>query len=155
VSFLVSMMIIFQSISLHYSGDENTKKLLFSGTNQFIQVSNCKDNCVSIDVKDRKVTLTLKSQGESIKQKYDFSKNKVSEAQFADLLRLKIILFKKEYRKKIERRFIHLLKSEIETKIKYGIESKIKIELEEEIKTKIKPQLEEKIKSDPKSSKEL
>ncbi len=139
---LISITVFLQSISLHYIGDPAIKKFLFSGTNQFEKIEKCKDDCVSIKVDGKKITLILKSQGESVVKKYDFSKNQLSQAQFADLLRLKIILFKKEYRKKIERRFIYLLKTELESRIKGDLEEKIKKELEE----KIKKELEEKLK---------
>ena len=138
---LISITVFFQSISLHYIGDPAIKKFLFSGTNQFEKIEKCEDDCVSIKVDGKKIILILKSQGESVVKKYDFSKNQLSQAQFADLLRLKIILFKKEYRKRIERRFIYLLKAELESRIKEDLEEKIKKELEE----KIKKELEEKL----------
>jgi hypothetical protein len=139
----ISISIFFQSISLHYLGDKNVEKLLFSSTNQLQKIEQCKDDCVSIEVNKRKVKLILKSQGESVEKNYDFSKNKVSEEQFADLLRLKIILFRKEYKEKIENRFINLIKYELETKIKSELEIKMKADLEE----KINLELEKKVKS--------
>jgi len=148
---LISLSILFQTISLHYVGDKKIENLLFSGSNQFKMIEECNENCVSITVNKKKVTLILKSQGESIKKKYDFSKETLSPAQYADLLRLKIILFRKEYKKKVERRFIYLLKYEIESKIKLELEEKIKKELEE----KIKLELEEKIKLELKENIEL
>ena len=94
------------------------EKLLFSGTNQLKKISQCKDNCVSIRVKGKKVRMILRSYGESLEKRYDFSRNKVSKAQFADLLRLKIILFRKEYKKKIEKKIEKKLKTKALIKLK-------------------------------------
>ncbi|MBN2694059.1 hypothetical protein JXR93_05310 [bacterium] len=142
------LSIFLNSIVIHYSGDENLKRFLFLGENQITDVKRCESiDCINVDVNKDNITLSSKFGEDSYIQNDKFNRENLSMIQKADILRIKIILFDTNLKKKyqeISKKTVDLSKqnSNLPPKLsdnvkKIGITPDVWIQLKQEIKSEL------------------